>query len=157
MTVATVEIKTTSRDCVRYRLLVDGKRVWSNRVNPDARGHEGARSRMAAWALERGYQVNDPSIAKPPTNRVLTPDPAAAERKKHWLTLDAAVREAKVLGIKVKDAEIMQAEGKAANEDIDAMRQALEEAIVLRKSQDEEDDKGDFHEAVEGETWRHNE
>lgn len=59
---AELDIIQTSHACVRYRLLVHGRRVWSNRVAPVDAGHEGARARMAAWALRHGYVVERAAI-----------------------------------------------------------------------------------------------
>ena len=60
MRTATLEIVQTSDDCVSYRLLVDGRIVWSNPVYPVPEGHAGARRRMAAWAVANGYRVIAP-------------------------------------------------------------------------------------------------
>ena len=57
MCTATLKIVQTSDDCVSYRLLVDGRIVWSNRVYPVPEGHAGARQRMAEWAVNHGYRI----------------------------------------------------------------------------------------------------
>ena len=55
---ATLAIVQTSPECVSYRLQdAAGRMVWSNRVSPVPAGHEGARKRMAAWAVANGYRV----------------------------------------------------------------------------------------------------
>lgn len=60
----TLEIRQTSRTCVRYMLRdAMGRRLWSNRVEPSERGHQGARSRMAAWCLKHGVRVVEPAAA----------------------------------------------------------------------------------------------
>lgn len=60
----TLEIRQTSRTCIRYMLRdLKGKRIWSNRVVPTEAGHQGARARMSSWALQRGYRVVLPAEA----------------------------------------------------------------------------------------------
>lgn len=54
---AELHIDATSATCVRYTLVADGRRIWSNRVEPSERGHQGARTRMAAWALSHDVTI----------------------------------------------------------------------------------------------------
>jgi hypothetical protein len=75
--------------------------------------------------------------ANPPTNRVLTPDTAAAKAKL-WQTFDAVVRQAKALGIKVQDAELLQANEQASEEEVKAMGKALRKAIEHKLEDDDE-------------------
>lgn len=70
MKTAELEIVMTGESCVRYRLLVAGKRVWSNRVEPSEAGHAGARARMAAWALKAGIQVVEAQPAREPARAI---------------------------------------------------------------------------------------
>lgn len=57
-TTAVLSVLQTSSTCVRYQLLdANGRRLWSNRVEPSDRGHAGARARMAAWALKHRVTV----------------------------------------------------------------------------------------------------
>ena len=53
-------IVQTSPTCRSYRLLVEGRTVWSNRVSPTAEADQGTRERLAAWATEHGYQIVEP-------------------------------------------------------------------------------------------------
>ncbi len=56
--IATLAIIQTSDACISYRLHdAAGRIVWSNRVSPVPAGHEGARRRMAAWAVAHGYRI----------------------------------------------------------------------------------------------------
>src|SRR3954449_7565691 len=64
MRTAELHIVMTSADCVRYQLIADGKVSWSNRVEPSERGHQGARSRMAAWALRHGVTIEQAELAR---------------------------------------------------------------------------------------------
>ncbi len=58
MCTATLEIVQTSDACISYRLQdAAGRIVWSNRVSPVPAGHEGARKRMAQWAVTNGYRI----------------------------------------------------------------------------------------------------
>ena len=58
MKVATLAIVQTSDACISYRLHdATGRIVWSNRVYPVPAGHEGARKRMAEWAVANGYRI----------------------------------------------------------------------------------------------------
>ena len=58
MRTATLAIVQTSDACISYRLRdATGRIVWSNRVYPVPAGHEGARKRMAAWAVANGYRI----------------------------------------------------------------------------------------------------
>lgn len=59
MKTATLDITITSSTCVRYELVAEGKRIWSNRVEPSEQGHAGARGRMAAWAVKHGVEVRE--------------------------------------------------------------------------------------------------
>ncbi len=61
---ATLEIVQTSPQCVSYRLVVDGRIVWSNRVYPVPEGNAGARRRLAQWADAHGYRVIEPAQAQ---------------------------------------------------------------------------------------------
>jgi phage recombination protein Bet len=88
--------------------------------------------------------------ANPAPNRVLTPDPAAA-RAKLWKTFDAVVREAKALGIKVQDAELLQADENASEEEVKTLGTQLRQAINAQKAALEDEDTGSFVEVVEGE------
>ncbi len=54
---AELRIVATSPTCISYRLYVGGRVVWSNRVAPIPAGHEGARARMATWALRNRVRV----------------------------------------------------------------------------------------------------
>lgn len=66
-TIAVLSVIHTSSTCVRYQLLdAAGKRIWSNRVEPSDRGHAGARSRMAAWALKHSVTVKQAQPARMP-------------------------------------------------------------------------------------------
>jgi phage recombination protein Bet len=103
--------------------------------------------------------------ANPPTNRVLTPDPAAAKAKL-WQTFDAVVRQAKTLGIKVQDAELLQAKEDASEAEVIEMGKQLRQAIGLaqsinaetakvaertrgRQTEPEDEDTGSFVEVAE--------
>jgi hypothetical protein len=58
MRYATLEIVLTSPGCARYRLLdAAGRMVWQNRVTNAPAGHQAARERLAAWAVQHGYKV----------------------------------------------------------------------------------------------------
>ncbi len=57
---AELVIVHTSPTCVSYRLLADGRTVWSNRVSPTTEADRGARERMAAWATQHEYRVVEP-------------------------------------------------------------------------------------------------
>ena len=50
-------IVETSPGHLSYRLMDQGRVVWSNRPYPTPAGDAGARGRMAAWAAEHGYRV----------------------------------------------------------------------------------------------------
>lgn len=90
-----------------------------------------------------------PPVANPPTHRVLTKTPEA-RRLQLWAALNDRVLESKTLGLRVQDAEQMQIDGNASNEEIIAMGKALSEAIAARKAAPSEDeDTGDFVEVVE--------
>ncbi len=54
---AELHITQTSPTCTRYTLVVVGVVLWQNRVVPCPEGHEGARQRMAAWALRNRVTV----------------------------------------------------------------------------------------------------
>jgi len=56
---ATLRIVQTSDTCVRYEIILHGKRIWSNRVVPTEAGHAGARARMAAWIERHGVVVQE--------------------------------------------------------------------------------------------------
>lgn len=56
---AELHITQTSAGCIKYELRANGKRIWSNRVVPTDAGHQGARSRMAAWALRHNITVTE--------------------------------------------------------------------------------------------------
>lgn len=71
LTPATLEITPTSPTCVRYRLLVDGKRIWSNRVEPSEQGHAGARARMAAWALRHKVLIQEAEPGPAPKQAIV--------------------------------------------------------------------------------------
>ena len=57
MRTATLTTVQTSPGCVSYRLTIDGRTVWSNRVADRPEGHAGACRRLAAWAVAHGYRV----------------------------------------------------------------------------------------------------
>ncbi len=57
---AELAIVQTSANCVSYRLVVEGRIVWRNRVYPTPAGEMGALERMAAWAKQHGYHVVGP-------------------------------------------------------------------------------------------------
>lgn len=64
---ASLLITQTSPGCVRYRLVDSaGTVLWQNRVEASDRGHEGARSRLAAWALAHGVTVKQAQRARVP-------------------------------------------------------------------------------------------
>ncbi len=55
---ATLTITRTSHECASYRLTdAAGRVVWSNRVYDRPEGHQGARERLAAWAVKHGNRV----------------------------------------------------------------------------------------------------
>jgi len=87
-------------------------------------------------------------ITNPPPPRVLTKTPEQ-RRKDLWLRLDETIKEAKAKGIKVGDAEIVQAEGTASNEEIAAMGRALRDAIDAL----DEDDGGEFEQVDNAELF----
>ena len=62
MRAAELVIVQTTPDCVSYRLIAGGRVVWSNRVYPRPEGHQGARERLAAWALQHGYRVVEQKV-----------------------------------------------------------------------------------------------
>ena len=58
MKTAELHMIRTSAGCISYRLVVDGRTVWSNRTFADVpASHEGARGRLQAWARAHGYWV----------------------------------------------------------------------------------------------------
>jgi hypothetical protein len=58
METASLVTARTSRTTVSYRLLVDGRIVWSNRAFADVpASHQGARRRAEAWAQQHGYRI----------------------------------------------------------------------------------------------------
>ncbi len=58
MQTATLRIVHTSRECACYKLLDGtGRVIWSNRVWDTPAGHEGARKRLAAWAVKHKVKV----------------------------------------------------------------------------------------------------
>lgn len=71
-------------------------------------------------------------IANPPTNRVLSLDPAAY-RLKLWHGLNDLVSEARILGVPTADVEQMQFSGDAPNEVIIEMGRTLRAAINAKK------------------------
>jgi hypothetical protein len=66
---ATLAVVQTAPECLSYRLLVDGRVAWSNRVYATPEGRAGARSRLRAWAQRRGIRVVDSrgiTLVEPP-------------------------------------------------------------------------------------------
>ena len=58
MSNATLTIVHTGHACASYRLTdATGRVVWSNRVYDAPQGHQGARERLATWAVRHGYTV----------------------------------------------------------------------------------------------------
>jgi hypothetical protein len=84
-----------------------------------------------------------PPAANPPINRVLTRTPEQ-RRLQLWSALNDRVLESKALGLRVQDAQQMQIDGNASNEEIIAMGKALSEAIAARKAVPDDDDGGSF-------------
>jgi len=70
VTQAELHIDQTSDTCVRYTLVADGAIIWRNRVSPDEKGHEGARARMAAWAIRHHVTVTE-AQPEPATQTVI--------------------------------------------------------------------------------------
>lgn len=54
---AELHITQTSPACTRYTLVEAGRVIWINRVIPCPEGHEGARRRMASWAIAHRVTV----------------------------------------------------------------------------------------------------
>lgn len=87
--------------------------------------------------------------ANPPMHRVLTTDPER-ERKALWQRLELTIAEAKAAGVRVQDAEQLQMDGTASNEEIVAMGKALRAAV---DSLPDEDERGAFTEVDDAELW----
>lgn len=54
---AELHITVTSSSCARYTLVEAGAVIWSNRVYDRWEGHEGARARLASWALKHRVTI----------------------------------------------------------------------------------------------------
>ena len=63
---AELVIVQTSTTCVSYRLVANGRVVWSNRAAPGPEDELAALDRMAAWAKRHGYRVLGPRPRKQP-------------------------------------------------------------------------------------------
>ncbi len=60
-TVATLMIVRTSPNCISFRLVAAGRIVYRNRVQDRPEGHQGARTRLTAWATAHGYRIVEQS------------------------------------------------------------------------------------------------
>ena len=58
--VALLTLVQTSRECLSYRLMVDGAAIWTTRAFAgELQSRLDARARMAAWAARHGVEVID--------------------------------------------------------------------------------------------------